>query len=245
MNIIINGVIVVFVTFRLKKLIRVLIILIAVIALIVILSRKNDVRMTTALPDDYVLVLDAGHGGRDGGAIAADGTKESDINLSIALKTRILADFTGIKTVMTRESDTDGAENGDYSERQNLLNRVDIINGTENAVLISIHQNKFPSDNVRGAEIMYAPTSGSKEFALIMQDNLVSYLDTANRRVAVPAPEKLLITSSINCTGVLAECGFMSCPDEAAKLASDTYQTKISAIFISSFLQFAAMQTAV
>ena len=237
--------IIVFITFKLKKALKFLLILAAIIALLIILSSYENSRPAVAPTDGYVLVLDAGHGGRDGGAVSADGKKESDINLAIALKTKALADFAGIRTVLTRETDTDGAENGNYSERQNLLGRVEIINSTPNAVLFSIHQNEYPSDNVRGAEVMYAPTAGSEELALTVQENFVSYLDTENRRVARPAPEKLLITSSINCTGILAECGFMSCPEEAAKLCDKDYQMKIAQIFIASLLQFASSQTAV
>lgn len=234
-----------FITFRLKKLLKILLIIAAVIIFLLILNAKIRSSPVAAISDGRVLVLDAGHGGIDGGAIAADGTKESDINLAIALKTQLLADFAGVNTVMTRTDDTDGASDGNYSERQNLLNRADVINDTPNAVLISIHQNKYPSDVVRGAEVMYAPTEGSEALALNMQDNLVAYLDSANRRVARPAPKELLITSSIDCPGVLAECGFMSCPDEASKLSSNGYQLKIAEIFIASFLQFDGMQTAV
>lgn len=244
MNIVINGVIVVFISFKLKNLLKIILIIVVIVILLVILGSKDNPQQAVAWYKAYSLVLDPGHGGRDGGAISASGVKESDINLEIALKTEALADFTGVKTVLTRSTDTDGAENGHYSERQNLLNRVDIINGTDNAVLISIHQNEYPGDNVRGAEVMYAATSGSEELALTIQDNLVSKLDPENRRVARPAPESLLITSSIKCTGVLAECGFMSCPDEAKHLASNEYQLKIAEILIASFLQFTSYKTA-
>lgn len=245
MNIVFNGVIIVFVTFKLKKALTAMLIVAAVIALLIVLGRRINEMPSSAVQDDYVLVLDAGHGGRDGGAIAADGSKESDINLAIALKTRALADFVGIKSDMTRESDTDFSENGDYSERKNLLDRADRINSVKNAVLISIHQNKFPGEQVRGAEVMYAPTRNSDTFANLIQDNFVRYLDTENRRVARPAPQELLLTSRIYCTGVLAECGFMSNPEESAKLGSFAYQLKIAEIFIASFLQFATSHTAV
>ncbi len=244
MNIVINGVIIVFISFKLKNVLKIVLIIAAIIILLAILIPEKETRETITEHKDYVLVLDAGHGGRDGGALSAAGTKESDINLKIALKTEAIADFTGVNTVLTRSTDTDGAEKGNYSERQNLLDRVELINGTENAVLISIHQNVYPSEYVRGAEVMYALTNGSEEFAHIIQDNLVSKLDPENRRVAIPAPESLLITSNINCTGVLAECGFMSNPDEATKLTNSEYQLKIAEIFIASFLQFAASETA-
>lgn len=238
MNIVIIGVIIVFISFRLKKAIAVVLILTAVAASVFTLNKKAEIVSASVFAEEATLVIDPGHGGRDGGAISANGAKESDINLNIALKMQAIADFAGIKTVLTRETDTDFAEDGNYSERNNLLDRVELINSVENAVLISVHQNKFPSEKVSGAEVMYAETACSEALAKLMQDNLVAFLDSSNRRVAAPAPKSLILTSSINCTGVLAECGFMSCPEEAEKLQSDGYQTKIAEIFIASFLQF-------
>ncbi|MDO4815352.1 MAG: N-acetylmuramoyl-L-alanine amidase [Bacillota bacterium] len=244
MNIVINGVIVVFISFKLKNLLKIVFIIALIVVLLVIFGTKEDSYPVAGRNMTCTLVLDPGHGGIDGGAISAAGAKESDINLKIALKAEALADFTGIKTVLTRSTDTDGSENGHYSERQNLLNRIDIIDSTDNAVLISIHQNEYPSDIVRGAEVMYAETSGSQELAAIIQDNFVSKLDPENRRVSRPAPESLLVTSSIKCPGVLAECGFMSCSEEAERLSSYEYQLKIAEILIASFLQFSSDKTA-
>ncbi len=190
----------------------------------------------------YTLVIDAGHGGVDGGAISADGKKESDINLSIALKLASLSDFMGIDCVMTRDTDSDNSDCGKYSERESLISRAELANSTENALLISIHQNKFPSELVSGAEIMYADTKGSRELGLITQGNMVTVLDPENRRVARPAPAELLLTSSVKCPAILAECGFMSNPTECGKLSTAEYQLKIALALIGSYIQFSNTQ---
>lgn len=230
-----------FVTIDLKRLIKIVLIvaLLAATAVFVkIFVSNGGLKPVINQNSRSTLVLDAGHGGIDGGAISDSGLKESDINLQIALKTEALVHFLGIDTVMTRETDTDNSDNKAYSEHDNLIQRVKLANSTENAVLISIHQNKFPSAVVSGAEVMYSDNDDSKALGLITQDNLVALLDSSNRRVARPAPKELLLTSSVECPTILVECGFMSNPQEVQKLASNDYQLKLAAILAGSYIQF-------
>ena len=230
-----------FVTIDLKRLIKIVLIvaLLATAAVFVkIFVSNGGLKPVLNQNSRSTLVLDAGHGGIDGGAISDSGLKESDINLQIALKTEALVRFLGIDTVMTRETDTDNSDNKAYSEHDNLVQRVKLANSTENAVLISIHQNKFPSAVVSGAEVMYSDNDDSKALGLITQDNLVTLLDSSNRRVARPAPKELLLTSSVECPTILVECGFMSNPQEVQKLASNDYQLKLAAILAGSYIQF-------
>lgn len=230
-----------FVTIDLKRLIKIvlLVALLAAAAVFVkIFVSNGGLKPVISQKSRSTLVLDAGHGGIDGGAISDSGLKESDINLQIALKTEALVRFLGIDTVMTRETDTDNSDNKAYSEHDNLVQRVKLANSTENAVLISIHQNKFPSAVVSGAEVMYSDNDDSKALGLITQDNLVTLLDSSNRRVARPAPKELLLTSSVECPTILVECGFMSNPQEVQKLASNDYQLKLAAILAGSYIQF-------
>ena len=230
-----------FVTIDLKRLIKIVLIvaLLAAAAVFVkIFVSNGGLKPVISQNSRSTLVLDAGHGGIDGGAISDSGLKESDINLQIALKTEALVRFLGIDTVMTRETDTDNSDNKAYSEHDNLVQRVKLANSTENAVLISIHQNKCPSAVVSGAEVMYSDNDDSKALGLITQDNLVTLLDSSNRRVARPAPKELLLTSSVECPTILVECGFMSNPQEVQKLASNDYQLKLAAILAGSYIQF-------
>lgn len=230
-----------FVTIDLKRLIKIVLIvaLLAAAAVFVkIFVSNGGLKPVISQNSRSTLVLDAGHGGIDGGAISDSGLKESDINLQIALKTEALVRFLGIDTVMTRETDTDNSDNKAYSEHDNLVQRAKLANSTENAVLISIHQNKFPSAVVSGAEVMYSDNDDSKALGLLTQDNLVALLDSSNRRVARPAPKELLLTSSVECPTILVECGFMSNPQEVQKLASNDYQLKLAAILAGSYIQF-------
>ena len=230
-----------FVTIDLKRLIKIVLIvaLLAAAAVFVkIFVSNGGLKPVINQNSRSTLVLDAGHGGIDGGAISDSGLKESDINLQIALKTEALVRFLGIDTVMTRETDNDNSDNKAYSEHDNLVQRAKLANSTENAVLISIHQNKFPSAVVSGAEVMYSDNDDSKALGLITQDNLVTLLDSSNRRVARPAPKELLLTSSVECPTILVECGFMSNPQEVQKLASNDYQLKLAAILAGSYIQF-------
>ena len=230
-----------FVTIDFKRLIKIvtIVVLLAAAAVFVYLFVLNG-ELKTVLNQNSrpTLVLDAGHGGVDGGAISDSGLKESDINLQIALKTEALSHFLGVDTLMTRSTDTDNSQDKNYSEHDNLVQRAELANSTENAVLISIHQNKFPSAIVSGAEVMYSDNESSKALGLLTQDNLISLLDTSNRRVARPAPKELLLTSSVNCPTILVECGFMSNPQEAQRLASNDYQLKIAAILVGSYIQY-------
>ena len=89
---------------------------------------------------------------------------------------------------------------------------------------------------------MYADTEGSRELGLITQENMVSLLDPENRRVARPAPSELLLTSSVKCPAILAECGFMSNPDESQRLSTAEYQLKIAVVLMGSYIQFSNNQ---
>lgn len=190
------------------------------------------------------LVIDAGHGGEDGGAVSSDGLHESEVNLEIALRLEALAGLCGVPAVMTRDS----AEI-DYPETENTVRqrkvweqkaRVELIGGTENAVLISLHQNKFPDSRPRGPQALYAKTDGSKELGETAHENLTAVLYPENRRVAAPASDKIYLMKNVTCPAVLVECGFLSNPEEAALLGTPEYRLKIASVILCSYLEWAA-----
>lgn len=188
------------------------------------------------------LVIDAGHGGLDGGASTADGTPESEINLQIALRTEQLAKLFGISTVMTRTSEDLAYpdENATIHAKKvwDQKSRVELINATENAVLVSVHQNKYPDARPSGTEVLYAKTEGSKELAELTHENLIAQLCPENRRVAAPISDSIYLMKNVDCTAILVECGFLSNPAEAAKLKSADYQISLAAVLVGSYLQF-------
>lgn len=211
---------------------------VCVICTIVTIYCCSAAKETVAESSDNILVIDPGHGGIDGGAVSKDGTKESDINLAIALKLDSIASFMGQKTVMTRTDDSCCTDAASYSEHEDLVHRTEIINSAPNAVLFSIHQNCFPTGQPSGAQVLYSSFENSDILGKLTHENLVSCLDPENRRVAEPAPKKLYITANAKCPALLVECGFMSNIDDVVKLRDGKYQLSLALILMCSFLQY-------
>lgn len=188
-----------------------------------------------------VLVIDAGHGGEDGGAVSPSGVTESGINLAIAQRLDLIAGLLGIDCVMLRDRDVSLHSAGAVTLREkkvsDLHNRVDAVNGIEGAVLISIHQNSYPDPRYGGAQVFYAPTDGSQALAQTLQETLRSCLDPDNTRKAKPIPDTIYLMNHVRCTAALAECGFLTNPEEEALLRSSKYQTKIAAALASGYLR--------
>lgn len=180
--------------------------------------------------------------GEDGGAVAPNGTVEADINLQIALRARAIAELTGIEVVMTRDSPDiaypDNATTIAERKKADQHQRAELIRKTDNAVLISIHQNCYPDCKPSGAQVLYAPSDDSEALGTQIHDNLVAYLDPQNRRVAAPISEKIYLMREVKCPAVLVECGFLSNESECTKLKDGGYQTKLAAVIIASYLQY-------
>jgi N-acetylmuramoyl-L-alanine amidase len=193
-----------------------------------------------AAQNETVLIIDAGHGGADGGAVSLTGIEESEINLDIALKLDQIMGFYGVRAIMTRET-----EELDYSEKAHTIRekkvedqnrRLQLINGTERAVLISIHQNIFPDGSPFGAQVLYATTAGSKEFSEYMQKSLIGALNPSNRRAASRVPKSVMLFSHINCPAILIECGFLSNVEEERLLKTENYRLKIASVIAAGYL---------
>lgn len=229
-----------FYTFKIKKadnLPAVLLTLGTVILLVLFTLNMRAVEVS-APGKEPCLVIDPGHGGIDGGAVSISGKKESDINLSIGLKLQQIAEFYGVQTLMTRVDDSMRTDVQSYSEHEDLVHRTEIINSAANSVLISIHQNCYPTSQPSGAQVLYADNEESKWFGELTHRNLTESLDAGNRRVAEPASKSLYITSNVSCPAILVECGFMSNFSDLEKLLSPGYQSSLAVVFMASFLQF-------
>ena len=178
-----------------------------------------------------IVVIDAGPGGEDSGALSISGKKESDINLAIALRLEQVLALCGIRPKMIRSEDVAVSSQGDTireRKRSDLNNRLEIINHAD-GVLVSIHQNHFPDSKYHGAQVFYASTDGSKQLAAQLQTLLRNAVDPSNRR-EIKRSESVFIMNKIKCTGILVECGFLSNPAEESLLLDHDYQTKISAV---------------
>ena len=178
------------------------------------------------------LVIDAGHGGVDGGATSVSGVLESNINLKIALKLSALVQLLGIKSVMIRESDCSIHTEGESiaaKKVSDLKNRVKIINRNETALFVSIHQNYFFDDRYNGAQVFYNNVIGSRELAESMQAKFIETVNQRSHRCAKAGSGIYLLKNS-TCPGVLVECGFISNYEEDRLLNNSQYQNKICCI---------------
>ena len=185
---------------------------------------------------EHAIVIDAGHGGIDGGATSCTGVLESQINLEIALRLEDFLHFLGYKTVMIRRVDESIYTQGNTIAAQkisDLNERVRIVNDTEDAILVSIHQNTFSNSRYKGAQVFYAPTEGSQKLAQQLQADFVSCLNPGSNRKAKKA-DNIYLLQNIKCPGVLIECGFLTNPQEEAMLRSKDYQLKLCTVIASA-----------
>ncbi len=187
------------------------------------------------------VVIDPGHGGVDGGATSCTGVLESQFNLEIALKLNDFMHLLGINTVMIRETDCSVYTKGETIAQKkvsDLKERVRIVNTTENALLVSIHQNIFSDGKYSGAQVFYAPTDGSQFLAKNLQSEFIRTINPESHRQAKKA-DGVYLMQHISCPGVLVECGFLSNPKEEYLLRDAEYQQKICCVIgciVSNYL---------
>ena len=179
-----------------------------------------------------VIVIDAGHGGEDSGAVA-NGIMEKNINLSIALKLRDMLRASGCQVVMTRESDVSIGDASAATTREqkvsDLKNRVKIINDGTNRILVSIHQNKFEQSQYFGTQMFYSKNHAqSRELAEELRKSVTGMLQPDNQRELKPADSNIYILNQAKVPAVIVECGFLSNEQEAKKLADSDYQQKMA-----------------
>ena len=202
-------------------------------------SAVDAVAKNMPVEREHRIVIDAGHGGVDGGATSCTGVLESQINLEIALRLDDLMHLLGYDTVMIRKTDTSVYTQGETIASQkvsDLKERVRIVNQTEDAILISIHQNTFSDSRYGGAQVFYAKDEDSRELANQIQNDLIRYLNPESHRKPKKA-SGIYLMDHIEHTGVLIECGFISNPEEEAKLRSESYQKKLCCVIVSSLCQ--------
>ena len=189
---------------------------------------------------NHTIIIDAGHGGVDGGATSCTGVLESQLNLQIALRLDDLLHLLGYRTLMIRSDDISVYTEGETIAQKkisDLKERVRIVNSTENAVLISIHQNTFSDNRYGGAQVFYANTEQSRELAQILQKSLVTTVNSGSNRRCKKA-EGVYLMKQIEKPGILIECGFLSNPAEEALLRSDAYQMKLCCVIASAISNF-------
>lgn len=188
---------------------------------------------------DKTVVVDGGHGGMDGGKQSAAGVMEKDINLAIAYDLKQMLEDSGIHVVMTRTED-----NGLYSESDSnkkvadMKKRCEIIDNSNADIVVSIHQNSFDSTSVYGAQVFYYKHSAEgKKLAQILQNTLKESLDKTNKRVE-KANDTYYMLIHTKCPIVIAECGFLSNPEEANLLSSEDYQMRVATALYNGIIEY-------
>lgn len=182
------------------------------------------------LKNRICVVIDAGHGGVDGGAVSCTGAPESQINLEIALRLNDLLHLLGIQTKMIRTEDISVYTEGNTiaaKKVSDLKERVRIVNSTNRAILISIHQNYFSDGRYGGAQVFYR--ENDSDLAVSLQQNFLSTINRSSRRKAKRG-EDIYLLKQVRCTTALIECGFLSNPQEEQLLRSAEYQQKICCV---------------
>lgn len=198
---------------------------------------------TAVLPAPPKLVIDAGHGGEDGGAVAADETMEKDINLDIALRLQKLLVLSGCDVTLTRDSDkaiySDGCDTLKAKKVSDMKNRLAIFNSDQNNIVISIHQNKFPQTQYSGTQVFYAPKNPDGNLlAESIKASVTGMLQPQNTRETKKANKDIYLLYNAEVPAVIVECGFVSNPQELEKLKTEEYRQQMAFAIYCGFLNY-------
>ena len=204
---------------------------------------------TSIVPQDTVavnndlskkcVILDAGHGGEDSGAVAPDGTLEKDLNLEMtSLLTEVLQ-CAGFSVTSTRTEDVMlGDGEAGHKKASDLKARVESGNADPSAYYISIHMNKFPKQYCKGIQLFYSPNdTRSQSIATILHGYVKNYLQPDNEREVKNGSQHIYLMDRLKNPAILVECGFVSNPEELEQLKTKEHQKKIALVIMASLCE--------
>lgn len=196
---------------------------------------------TTPVENTDTFIIDAGHGGMDGGAVGTSGVMEKDINLNVAMELKNVLESKGKKVILTRDSDkslhtTDSAKIR-AQKRSDLENRKKILTENPGAVFVSVHMNKFEQSKYRGSQVFYADNEKSREIGENVQASLREGLADGNDRVAKTVDSSVFVLKGVTTPAIIVECGFLSNPDEEKLLSQPDYQKKLAVCIADGLLK--------
>ena len=191
---------------------------------------------------NQTIILDAGHGGEDGGASSADGLLEKDLNLALVLTMRDILEANGIHVILTRDNDTLLYDrNVNFEGRKKKLDadaRLKIAKKTENPVFVSIHMNTYPLSSCKGVQVWYSGNNeASKEIAMSVRNVTQELFQPENDREIKPSGNNVYILRHIECPAILIECGFLSSPDEVKLLSNESYRQQLALVLCMGILR--------
>ena len=188
------------------------------------------------------VILDAGHGGEDGGAVSCTGSAEKDLNLDITLRLRDLLQANGVQVILTRETDILLYDrNTNYQGRKKALDlaaRYRIAQENPDSIFVSIHMNSYPQAQYSGLQVWYSPNhTDSKAIADTIQQTIREHLQPENDRKTKSATSSIYLLHHISSPAVLVECGFLSNPEEAKRLDTEAYRDQLSFLLFLSIMK--------
>lgn len=190
---------------------------------------------------EHLIVIDAGHGGEDGGAISCTGKLESSYNLEISKRFNDICHLLGYATRMIRTEDVSVYKNGNtilQKKVSDLKERARIVNESEGKVIfLSIHQNYFSQPQYHGAQVFYGAGEGSEELAKRIQSRISEHLNPGSKRMTKKG-EGIYVLEKTSCPAILLECGFLSNPEEEMKLGQAGYQKRIVILLGSTLADY-------
>jgi N-acetylmuramoyl-L-alanine amidase len=197
---------------------------------------------TVSADEKITVVIDPGHGGRDGGAVADDGTLEKDLNLAVALKLKSILESADIRVVMTRETDVELASpDSSHKKADDLKARLQLAQDQKSAIFVSIHMNQFPIEKYRGLQVYYSENHAeSLTLAQAIQNTTQSALQNTEDRKVKPAGDSIYLMSHLEIPAVLVECGFLSNKEERELLKNEVYQKKLALCLSAAILEYIA-----
>ena len=201
----------------------------------------SEASADTALTEKKItVVIDPGHGGRDGGAVGNDGTLEKDLNLAVALKLKALLESVDIQVVMTRDTDIELASpDSPHKKADDLKARLQLAQSQGNAVFVSIHMNNFPIEKYHGLQVYYSENHASSlVLAQTVQDTAQNTLQNTCERKVKPAGDSIYLMSHLEIPAILVECGFLSNEKERDLLKDEHYQKKLTLCLCAALLEY-------
>lgn len=211
-----------------------------------LMSDSYEDALAPASEGAVLVIIDAGHGGEDGGCVGVDGTLEKDVNLDVARRIYNILSCSGIKCAMTRTEDvmlySIYGELTDYTGKKktyDLKNRLRFAEEYTDAVFVSIHMNSFPQSSCEGVQVYYSPNSSASEpLAAAVQTSVRTHLQKENDREIKRAESSIYILNRITRPAILVECGFLSNPTECAMLGDDEYRQRLALTVASAVAEY-------
>lgn len=205
-------------------------------------DKTESVSVGFPVKNAKTVIIDAGHGGMDGGAVSLTGSLEKDLNLEVAENLKSILEAAGYNVVMTRDGDFMLNSDGTYPKSRkmrDLVARADIVKSHPEAILVSVHMNKFTEEKYSGLQVYYSCNNQkSKELAEGLQALNKLVLQPENNRCVKSAGDDIYILKNADIPAILVECGFLSNYDEARLLDTELYQKKIACLIFSALQRF-------